>query len=375
MNAKIEEFLYSVKSEKTKSMYLNYIRYFTKFAKMELHDLLKLPIEKIQKTIIDYIIHMRTSKLAYSSIRSRISPLYTFLELNDISVNKRKIERFFGEENKTVKDEAYTNEDIQKMVSMASFRVKLMILVFSSTGMRREAFLELKVKHLKKIDEYGIYRFTVYENAKEEYITYCTPECASMIDKYLDYRKKSGEVLTPNSYLFRNNFNPDIPESVKDARHVTGQDLTTILANLLENTGLRKIRHGSKYERHSIALFHGFRKYFDTTLANSDVKELIKGLLMGHSIGLDNSYFRPKEKEMLMEYMKAVDALTIDPSNRLKREMKVLEARQDEISLIKLKHEKEMQAMDQKLDKVISMIQVNPRLAKIKTEVLKKRIS
>jgi hypothetical protein len=56
------------------------------------------------------------------------------LGLNDIFVNKRKIQRFFGEQKKTVKDEAYTNEDIQKMTSMASFRTKVKIFVFSSTG-------------------------------------------------------------------------------------------------------------------------------------------------------------------------------------------------------------------------------------------------
>lgn len=132
MNPKIEEFLYSIKSEKTKNVYLYYIDYFTKFAKIEIQELLNLPKEKIQKIIINYVIHMRHLKLSYSSIRSRVSPLYTFLELNDILVNKRKIERFFGEQKKTVNDQAYTNDDIQMMISMASFRTKLMILVFSS---------------------------------------------------------------------------------------------------------------------------------------------------------------------------------------------------------------------------------------------------
>ncbi len=92
VNPKIEEFLYSIKSEKTKNLYLYYMRYFAKFAKIEVQELLNLPTENIQKIIINYIIHMRNLKLSYSSIRTRISPLYSFLELNDISVNKRKIE-------------------------------------------------------------------------------------------------------------------------------------------------------------------------------------------------------------------------------------------------------------------------------------------
>jgi integrase len=374
MNAKIEEFLYSIKSEKTKTLYQYYIRYFTKFAKMEIQYLLTLPTDKIQKIIIDYVIHMRESKLAYSSIKTRVSPLYTFLELNDISVNKRKIERFFGEQKRTVKDQAYTNEDIQRMVSMASFRTKLMILVFSSTGMRREAFLELRLKHLHKIPELDIYRFTIYENSREEHHTYCTPECASVIDQYLKYREESGESLTPNSYLFRNSFNPNNPRSIKDVRKITGQDLTTILGNLLENTGQRKIKHGSKYERHEKSMFHAFRKFFATTLANANVNQLVKELLLGHSVGLDNSYFRPNEQTMLAEYAKAINALTIDPANRLRREVKILEERQDEIELMKLKHEKDKQEMDKKLNRIITAIQRNPKLVRIKPQVLKRKI-
>jgi hypothetical protein len=80
-----------------------------------------------------------------------------------------------------VKDEAYTTEDIQKMISMASFRTKVMILVFSSTAIRREAFLELKLRNLKRVPEYNLYRVTVYENTREEYFTYCTPECPATI--------------------------------------------------------------------------------------------------------------------------------------------------------------------------------------------------
>jgi hypothetical protein len=46
--------------------------------------------------------------------------------------------------------------------------------------------------------------------------------------------------------------------------------------------------------------------------------------------------------------IKAINLLTINPESRLKKEVQKLTEKQDEISLIKLKHEKEMQQMDQK---------------------------
>jgi hypothetical protein len=35
----------------------------------------------------------------------------------------------------------------------------------------------LKIKHLQNIEQYNLYKITVYENEEEEYITFCTPEC------------------------------------------------------------------------------------------------------------------------------------------------------------------------------------------------------
>ena len=54
--------------------------------------------------------------------------------------------------------------------------LKVMILIYSSTGIRKGALVDLRLKHLQKVD--NLYKFTIYENTKDEYITYCTPECS-----------------------------------------------------------------------------------------------------------------------------------------------------------------------------------------------------
>jgi hypothetical protein len=43
----------------------------------------------------------------------------------------------------------------------------------------------------------------------------------------------------------------------------------------------------------------------------SGVRPIITEMLMGHGIGVSVSYMKPTEKEMLEEYGKAIDALTI----------------------------------------------------------------
>ena len=48
-------------------------------------------------------------------------------------------------------------------------------------------------------------------------------------------------------------------------------------------------------------------------------------MLEGHSIGIDQHYCKPSEADLLDEYMKGVDNLTINPENRLRRKVEKLE--------------------------------------------------
>lgn len=156
---------------------------------------------------------MRNKNLSHGTIQVRIAPVVSFLLINDIVINQKKLRKFTGENKKTIRDEAYTHEDLLKMFKHASFRARLIIAIFSSTGIRKAALIDLKVKHLEKVD--NSYKFVIYENSKEEYITFCTPECASMIDEYLSQREKAGEKITQESYLVRNDFNYLSAEKVR----------------------------------------------------------------------------------------------------------------------------------------------------------------
>lgn len=56
-------------------------------------------------------------------------------------------------------------------------------MIYSLTGIRRSALTPLQLRNLKKIDNHDLYKFTIYEGEKEQYITYRTPETASLIDE------------------------------------------------------------------------------------------------------------------------------------------------------------------------------------------------
>ncbi len=75
------------------------------------------------------------------------------------------------------------------------------------------------------------------------------------------------------------------------------------------------------------------------------------------------------------DYLKAVDHLTVNGDKKvLEKQISELTKKQDEITLMKLKHDHEMQEMDRKLNNIMSVLQQNPKLVNVKTESLKKKL-
>lgn len=84
-----------------------------------------------------------------------------------------------------------------------------------------------------------------------------------------------------------------------------------------------KLTNGQK--RHEFKTAHGFRKYFKTH-AEQSMKSINIEILMSHSIGVSDSYYKPKETEILQDYLKAVESLTINSNDiGLKKQVKKLE--------------------------------------------------
>ena len=58
----------------------------------------------------------------------------------------------------------------------------------ASAGMRRGAFGYLRLRDLNRIEKFKLYKINVYKKEQEQYVTFCTPECAKYIDQYLEWQ-------------------------------------------------------------------------------------------------------------------------------------------------------------------------------------------
>ena len=57
-------------------------------------------------------------------------------------------------------------------------------------------------------------------------------------------------------------------------------------------------------------------------------------MLLGHKIGLAYAYYRPSEDDLLDAYLVAVDLLTINEENRLKKKVNELQVKYDKIDVL-----------------------------------------
>ena len=100
------------------------------------------------------------------------------------------------------------------------------------------------------------------------------------------------------------------------------------LSKYLERVGIRTVNHevGGFKNRKEVKLALGFRKFFATQCLNSKLMREYRILLEGHELeGNDPNYARVTEEELFSEYEKAINNLTINEENRLKRKVEKLE--------------------------------------------------
>jgi hypothetical protein len=90
---------------------------------------------------------------------------------------------------------------------------------------------------------------------------------------------------------------------------------------------------------------HGFRKFATTNRIRSKVDPEAREMLLRHSIGLSDPYYMQDANEILQEYLKAVDLLTINEENRLRRKVENHEREQEQWDKIRQEVDKIRQKM------------------------------
>jgi integrase len=165
----------------------------------------------IEKRIISFISEQNSraenGEITAGTVGNAIKAVRVLLEMNDVTtINWKKIKRVLPKARRYALDRIPTTGEIQNIVEVADIRGKALTLVFTSSGIREGAIEQLKVSDYTRIDHMG--RLMVYNGDPERYLTFISTEACNALDKYLSFRKEHGEMISANSPLFRDKFDP-----------------------------------------------------------------------------------------------------------------------------------------------------------------------
>ncbi|MBM3896544.1 MAG: hypothetical protein FJ360_02210 [Thaumarchaeota archaeon] len=329
----------AIKSEKTKENYRMHLDKFREyFIIKDFDSLTRIKSEKIQEMIEDYILYLRNQKRSKSTIKNMISSLRLFFSMNDITCNWIKLKKMLPEQKKPRGDKPYSTELIRQILRIFSKSPLFYAIThfISASGVRAGFCEELKIKHLIDMSN-GCKSIKVYADSKDEYITFIHSEAVEALEEYFAYRRRNGEKLTPDSWVFAKTTNP--------SKSLRTQDITVKFSHSLSN----RIDLGEVIgNRRDIMLVHGLRKRFNTILkSNQTINPNHAEKLMGHSITfpLDDRYHKPAIEVLFEEYQKAIPELLISETERQKiiierQEKKILKLESDKDIRIKELEEK-----------------------------------
>ena len=308
----------TIKSKATLRTYQIHLRKLLEYSKIKDYDsLITLKPKQIQDLLEDYLLFLR-KKLSGNSIPSIFSCYQSFFSYHVDGVNFKRIKRMFPAKEIQSGKEAYTTNQVRSLIdNTVSRKIKAIIHFMASSGVRVGALHELRLKHIEDMPN-ECKSVLVYADTISEYTTFITPECYQAIEDYLTYRKRKGELITKDSFVF-----------VKPNGQQHDDDDLSISLCRLSTSKLDRKKSGVRY---TVSSSHGLRKRFNTILKmNKEINISIAEKLLGHSssVQLDNVYFTPSKEQLFNEYQKAIPDLLLDEKYKLKIKIEELESDND----------------------------------------------
>jgi hypothetical protein len=127
--------------------------------------------------------------------------------MNDLQVSWKKISRGVPRGRQSANDRAPTQEEILKLIQYPDRRIKPIVYVMASSGIRLGAWDFLQWKHVRPICDGKrnilAAKLIVYAGEVDEYYTFITPEAFNALKEWMDFRSSYGERVGGNSWLLR----------------------------------------------------------------------------------------------------------------------------------------------------------------------------
>ena len=295
---------------------------------------------------------VENEEITGATLRNFIKAIKLFCEMSDISIQWKKITRGLPKIRRHANDRAPKIEEIQQLCNYPDRRIKGVVYTMATSGIRLGAWDYLRWKDIQPIEHQGktvAAKIIVYAGDDEQYFSFVSSETYFELEKWMKYRQDSGEEIHENSWVMRQLWDTKKGYyhhgTIKNPEKLKSSGIKRLMEDALWTQGIRK-KSNLKRNRYEFQTDHGLRKWFKTRCEISGMKSINIEILMGHSIGISDSYYKITEDELLTEYLKAVKHLAISNEILLQNQVsEVLSKNQQDTNLINdkiLEKEKEI---------------------------------
>ena len=304
-SVQVKRFLGAIHEDTTRKAYLDVLQMFIESAKAKKAIDLFGSNTSIEKRIEKWIDDMKSRGVRGTTIKTRVDVIKLFYDMNRIAIAWKIIFKMLPKQIR-LKDQGWSREQLQKMLTTAKIREQALIPLLASTGMRKGAVPPLDLVDFIPRDEWKIFEIIAYRGEPEEYHTYCSPEARAKLEIYWDFRKTHGEKMTPDSAAFRLEWDVENGKGVETPERITTVTIDSALKQVVVDAGLRtpvkveSVSYAGRV-RHPQKLLHGIRKFFETTLLDANFDDNWLDMVEGHKMkGLRENYYRPKDDTVLV---------------------------------------------------------------------------
>ena len=294
VNRMIGELGLLTRSENTKKTYLKGLAKFVEYKQIQNLDQFVEEVKQKQnqnEIVKDFAVYLASKNLAPKTVAAWISSLKKFFAANGLKVDVDIPIKIFN-----IHEDVLPNkEDLKRILSEVDLRMKVIITMLASSGMRIGELHNLKLGDIDLSKEIPTVKIKgVGAKERKSRITFISKEAKKFLEEYLNRRKSLGEELNENSPVIAR----------EDGKPMSYQNIQYLLEGVFRRYS-KKV--GKRYTLHA----HCLRKWFKTQLISAGVPAPIVDRLTGHSRYLAQEYELYTEDQLREWYKKGMSAVTI----------------------------------------------------------------
>lgn len=368
-------FDYSIRSAQTKDTYFRRLRTFFKYSLIEGETFRdkcnNFAIEGQEnpqwafKLILNFIQFQKqrvvNKEIKSGTLRNFQKTIKSFCESTDILIPWKKITKGLPRGKRSSDDRAPTLEEIRLICNYPDRRISAIVSVMTSSGIRVGAWDYLKWGHITPILDKNdpkivlAAKLRVYADDDDEYLTFISNSAYCELVKWMNFREKSGEKITSESWVLRNlwnteknqrkNLSIEAKNGILNPKKLSSIGVKRLMERALWTQNLR-IKTDPSSKRYAFPVDHGFRRFYKTRCEIGGMKPANIELLLGHDIGISSSYYKPTEEDLLKDYLGHVEHLLISSENKIQSQVDKLSKENENNTL---KFQSELEAKDKQI--------------------------